>query len=89
MKRILLVLINGAPLVEPSVVLRAPWNFPAVTLSGDEFFVIGDNRGMAMQNYDFGRATRTHAEPPLTPPAPKYAGRKPSAKSQLHTQSRR
>jgi signal peptidase I len=52
------VLINGAPLVEPSVVQRAPWNFPAVTLSGDEYFVVGDNRGMAMQNHDFGRTTR-------------------------------
>src|SRR5260370_27795701 len=52
------VLIDKEPLVEPSVVFRAPWNMPALTLGGAEYFVIGDNRGMAMENHDFGRATR-------------------------------
>ena len=51
------VLINGQPLTEPDVVYRAPWNLPLITL-GDEYFVIGDNRAMAMQNHDFGRTTR-------------------------------
>jgi signal peptidase I len=52
------VLVNKQPLVEPTVVFRAPWNMPAVTLSDGEYFVIGDNRGMAMENHDFGRASR-------------------------------
>ena len=52
------VLIDGEPLVEPAVVLKAPWTMPAVTLGDREYFVIGDNRSMAMRNHDFGRASR-------------------------------
>jgi signal peptidase I len=52
------VMINGQPLVEPTVVYKAPWNVSPVTLGADEYFVIGDNRAMAVQNHDFGRATR-------------------------------
>jgi len=52
------VVINGEPLIEPSVIYKAPWNVPEVTLGSDEYFVIGDNRGMAAQNHDFGRTTR-------------------------------
>jgi signal peptidase I len=52
------VMINGEPLLEPTVVYKAPWNVPAVTLGLDEYFVIGDNRAMAVQNHDFGRTTR-------------------------------
>jgi signal peptidase I len=52
------VLINGDPLLEPTVVRKAPWNVPAVTLGDDEYYVIGDNRAMSARNHDFGRATR-------------------------------
>ena len=52
------VIIDGEPLLEPTVVYKAPWNLPPATLGGDEYFVIGDNRAMAMQNHDFGRTTR-------------------------------
>ena len=52
------VVINGEPLLEPTVVRKAPWNVPAVTLGHDEYYVIGDNRAMSTQNHDFGRATR-------------------------------
>ncbi len=52
------VSINGRPLAEPHVVHRAPWNLPAFTLGDEEYFVVGDNRGMAMQYHDFGRAAR-------------------------------
>lgn len=52
------VVVNGQPLVEPTVVNKAPWNMPAVTLGPREYFVIGDNRGMRMENHDFGRADR-------------------------------
>jgi signal peptidase I len=51
------VLINGEPLAEPTVVNKAPWNVPAVTLGDDEYYVIGDNRAMKAENHDFGRAT--------------------------------
>ena len=52
------VTINGEPLVEPTVVYKAAWNLPVFTLGDDEYLVIGDNRAMAMENHDFGRATR-------------------------------
>ena len=51
------VLIDGQPLIEPTVVRKAPWNVPAITLGDDEYFVIGDNRAMSAQNHDFGRAS--------------------------------
>ena len=51
------VLIDGRPLPEPTVVHKAPWTVPAVTLGHQEYFVIGDNRGMSVENHDFGRAT--------------------------------
>lgn len=52
------VLVDGGPLVEPTVVRRAPWNLAPVTLAADEYFVVGDNRAMAIENHDFGRVKR-------------------------------
>lgn len=52
------VTIDGTPLVEPAVVRRAPWNMPAVAVGADEYFVIGDNRSMAIENHDLGRVKR-------------------------------
>lgn len=53
-----MVLVDGRPLDEPAVVHRAPWNLPPFTLAADEYFVVGDNRGMAIENHDLGRARR-------------------------------
>jgi signal peptidase I len=47
--------INGAPLAEPYVKNRRPWQVAEVTLGPSEYFVIGDNRGMAAGEHDFGR----------------------------------
>ena len=47
--------VNGAPLIEPYVKNRAPWNYPEVTVGAREYFVVGDNRGMRMSEHDFGR----------------------------------
>jgi signal peptidase I len=52
------VTIDGRPLVEPFVINKSPWTMPAVTLGRREYFVIGDNRAMRMENHDFGRADR-------------------------------
>jgi signal peptidase I len=52
------VKIDGAPLAEPTVVHRAPWNLEPLTLGRNEYFVVGDNRAMAIRNHDLGRATR-------------------------------
>jgi len=52
------VLINGEPLVEPHVLYKTLWNMDEVVLGPDEYFLIGDNRGMPMKNHDFGKAPR-------------------------------
>jgi signal peptidase I len=49
------VLIDGAPLEEPYVRNRRPWDIPAVSLTSTEYYVIGDNRGMRASDHDFGR----------------------------------
>ena len=49
------VYVNGAPLLEPYVRNRNPWDVPEVTLTSREYFVIGDNRGMRVTDHDFGR----------------------------------
>ena len=52
------VLINGEPLAEPTVRYKIPWNMAPVTLGGDEYFLVGDNRSMDIFNHDFGKAMR-------------------------------
>ena len=50
-----IVEVNGAPLPEPYVAKRQPWNYEEVTVGAREYFVIGDNRSMRMGDHDFGR----------------------------------
>ena len=50
-----IVEVNGAPLVEPYVQKRQPWEYSEVTVGPREYFVIGDNRGMRVGDHDFGR----------------------------------
>lgn len=52
------VRIDGIPLAEPYMVGGSDWDLDEVKLGTDEFFVIGDNRRMAIQNHDFGMAAR-------------------------------
>jgi signal peptidase I len=52
------VAIDGRPLIEPYVATRRRWNVPEVLLGADEYFVIGDNRGMNAADHDFGRVDR-------------------------------
>jgi signal peptidase I len=49
---------NGEPVDEPYVVKRADWDLHEVTLGADDYFVVGDNRGMPMEQHDFGTSTR-------------------------------
>jgi hypothetical protein len=46
------------PLAEPTIVHRAPWNLAPVTEGPDEFFVVGDNRSMTIDDHDLGRVDR-------------------------------
>jgi signal peptidase I len=50
-----IVQIDGAPLPEPYVRHRQPWNYAEVTVGSREYFVIGDNRAMRAGDHDFGR----------------------------------
>jgi len=52
------VLINGAPLPEPTVVRRLPWTMAPVDVAADEYFVVGDNRSMTIENHSLGRVKR-------------------------------
>lgn len=53
-----LVLINGEPLSEPYVVFRDGWNYGPVQLGMTEYLVIGDNRGMRMEDHTGGITQR-------------------------------
>jgi signal peptidase I len=47
--------IDGRPLEEPYVRHRRPWDVDEVTIAADEYFVIGDNRGMNQRDHAMGR----------------------------------
>lgn len=49
---------NGEPVEEPYAIRRADWQLDEVTLGSDDYFVVGDNRGMPMAQHEFGTATR-------------------------------
>jgi signal peptidase I len=51
-----LVMINGQPLAEPYVKHRTNWVLSARRMGPEEYFVIGDNRGMPQQYHEFGAA---------------------------------
>jgi signal peptidase I len=53
------VQIDGVPLDEPYVKHRRPWHVPELTLGPEEYFVIGDNRGMNAADHDFGGVERS------------------------------
>lgn len=50
--------VNGMPLDEPYVRERRPWNVPEVALGPQEYFVVGDNRGMPAKSHSFGAVDR-------------------------------
>ena len=52
------VTVNDEVLLEPTVTRRAPWTLAPVTLAPGEYFVVGDNRSMKIENHDLGRVSR-------------------------------
>jgi signal peptidase I len=48
------VVVNDVPIAEPYVELRMPWRMAEVTLAPDQYFVVGDNRGMPMELHTMG-----------------------------------
>lgn len=59
------LMINGRPVEETYVHQRQPWVMREVTLGPDEFFVVGDNRDMRMEQHEFGRVRRERIAGPL------------------------
>lgn len=47
--------VDGRPLDEPYVRHRRAWDFDEVTIGADEYFVVGDNRGMDLRDHVLGR----------------------------------
>ena len=52
------VTVNGRKLDEPYMKLPANWEREPVQLGSDDFFVVGDNRSMPMEDHMFGIAKR-------------------------------
>jgi signal peptidase I len=51
-------LINGQVLDEPYVRSSCDWELPSRTLGQNEYYFVGDNRGMAAEDHTKGVATR-------------------------------
>jgi signal peptidase I len=52
------LLVNGTEQSEPYVRLPCRWQMAPVQLGANEYFVVGDNRSMLIDDHEFGRATR-------------------------------
>lgn len=59
------LVVNGEQVIEPYRQRQSHWTTKEVTLGGDEFFVVGDNRSMAMDQHEFGRVKRERIAGPL------------------------
>lgn len=49
---------NGQLVDEPYVLHRSDWRLREVVLGTNDFFVVGDNRGMPMAQHELGTSTR-------------------------------
>jgi signal peptidase I len=54
------VLINGKILIEPYEKMSCDWNRPPVTLAADEYFFVGDNRTMPLEDHEHGVKKRIY-----------------------------
>jgi signal peptidase I len=50
--------INGEPQDEPYVKTPCNWDMPSMKLGLDEYYLVGDNRGMAFADHEQGAARR-------------------------------
>ena len=54
------VLINGKILDEPYEKYSCDWNSPPVTLAADEYYFVGDNRSMPIEDHEHGVKKRIY-----------------------------
>jgi signal peptidase I len=59
------LLVDGRAIIEPYVQRPSNWTTTEVRLGEDEFFVVGDNRSMPMDQHEFGRVKRERIAGPL------------------------
>lgn len=59
------VFIDGQRLDEPYVRHRQAWHLDETRLGDDEYFVVGDNRGMPMHLHDMGTTSRARLVGPV------------------------
>lgn len=52
------VYANGEALAEPYLRFRGAWNLGEQTLDDDQYFVVGDNRGVPIDQHEFGKVKR-------------------------------
>lgn len=52
------LIINGQPLDEPYVKWGGDWERPAEQIGPNQYYVVGDNRSMAWEGHEQGRANR-------------------------------
>ena len=52
------LIVNGSEWPEPYVAYREKWNMPEVTVGDNEYFVVGDNRGTAIEGHALGRVDK-------------------------------
>ena len=50
--------VNGEEIEEPYVRYRRDWNLPARRVEKGNVFVVGDNRGVAIENHELGQTSR-------------------------------
>lgn len=50
--------VNGEVLVEPYLQFRSDWELGEQALDDDQYFVVGDNRGMPIHYHKFGKVKR-------------------------------
>ncbi|MFQ5881507.1 MAG: signal peptidase I [Candidatus Methylomirabilales bacterium] len=53
-----IVYANGEALLEPYLQFRGYWELKKQSLSADQYFVIGDNRGVPIHLHKFGKVKR-------------------------------
>ncbi len=53
-----IVRVNGEVLAEPNLQLRGHWDLKKQSLSGDQYFVVGDNRKVPIHRHKFGKVKR-------------------------------
>lgn len=59
------VVVNDVAIAEPYVQQRAPWNMAPATMAADQYFVVGDNRGMPMAQHTMGTVDRARLIGPV------------------------